>query len=124
MWPWSGVIWRHLDTLLGEAGDAGTPPRVGRCPDSRERLGCPWALTAERSDVIGEATRQQGFEHHATGLFRLSVHAAQGAAQDFQALVDVPVAVLDQAIGVENELAALGYFHLGGREGETAQAQW
>ena len=49
--------------------------------------------------------------------------AARASRSSSQAGVDVPVAVLDEPVGVEHQPAALGQLQLGGLEGQAAEAE-
>lgn len=78
----------------------------------------------EQGHVVGGPGRQQHVEHGPAALVRVPVGVAEGRAQQFESLADVPGPFLDQPVRVEDELAAFREVQLRGFEGHAAQPQW
>lgn len=77
----------------------------------------------QQGHVVAGPGRQQRVQDRLAGLLRRAPGAAEDGAELLQAGVDVTVPVLDQSVGVEDELAALGQLQLDRLEGHPAESE-
>ncbi len=74
----------------------------------------------EQGDVVRGTAGEHGLEDVVAGGFQRRYRTGQCAAQAFKPEVDVVVAGLDEAVGVEGEDASCGQFDHGALEGQAA----
>src|SRR5689334_15863446 len=77
----------------------------------------------EEGDVVGGTIGENGLEDVVAGGLQRPFLIGQCAAQTFEPEVDVVVAGLDEAVGVEGEDAPRRQFELTALEGQAAQAE-
>src|SRR5208282_6936125 len=77
----------------------------------------------EQGDVVRRTVREHGRQDVVAGGFQRRYRTGQCAAQAFKPEVDVVVAGLDEAVGVEGEDASCGQFDLGALGGQAAKTE-
>jgi hypothetical protein len=107
--------------LLADVGDDG---RVGRQVPRGDLVAVQRVSAGdEQGDVVRRTVGEQGRQDVVAGGLQRLFPTGQRAAQAFKPQVDVLVAGLDEAVGVEGEDAPSGQFDLGALEGQAADAE-